>query len=215
MQENELKSIWQNANKTETMKIDIYLDEITGLKTRFALDRLKPSKYFGLVLGTLWALLLGSFLIHQYIMNGSQAGIFQLISLGLLVALTIFALIVYIYQLILVYLIDYSGTVLSIQKKLIKLKTSTIQVTRIMVLQLPLWSTFYLPNDFFTHANLMFLVIQCSVSIFLTILAIRICFQLKLENRNNFWFRLFFSGNEWKPIIKAIDLVDDMQVRNV
>ena len=139
---------------------------------------------------------------------------FLLISLGLQVALTAFALIVYVYQLALVYQIDYSGPVLSIQKKLLKLKTSTITVTRIMVLQLPLWSTFYLPNDFFIHANQLFLVIQCSVSILLTILAIRIFTQLKIENRNNFWFRLFFSGNEWKPITKAIDLVDEMQAHN-
>ena len=215
MQENELKSIWQNANKTETMNIDMPLDEITGLKTRYAIGRLKPVKYFGLLLGTLWVFLLGSFLIHQYIVFGNQVNLFLIISLGLQVILTALALIVYIYQLVLVYQIDYSGSVLSIQKKLIKLKTSTIEITRIMVLQLPLWSTFYLPNDFFTHANLMFLMIQCSVSILLTILAIHICLQLKLENRNNFWFRLFFSGNEWKPIMKAMDLVEDMQASTI
>lgn len=215
MRETELKTIWQNANKTETMNIDMHLDEITGLKTRFALGRLKPVKYFGLILGTLWVILAGSFLIHQFIMYGSQAGIFLLISLGLQVALTAFALIVYIYQLVLVNQLDYSGPVLNIQKQLLKLKASTINVTRIMVLQLPLWSTFYLPNDFFIHANILFLLIQCSVSILLSILAIWIFIQLKIENSHNFWFRLFFNGNEWKPITKARDQVDEMQGCNI
>lgn len=64
------------------------------------------------------------------------------------VLLTAIALVLYIYQLVLMQQIDISQPVVETKHHLARLKFSTLWIARILFLQLPVWTTFYTGNLF-------------------------------------------------------------------
>ena len=96
------------------------------------------------------------------------------------------------------------------QEKLSALKTSTLWVARILFLQLPVWSTFYLHKALFKFDNLFWLIFQAIVTLGLTYLAIWLYINIKPENKDKKWFKLLFEGKEWNPVIKSMELMNDL-----
>ncbi len=64
------------------------------------------------------------------------------------VLLTAIALVLYIYQLVLMQQVDISQPVVETKHHLARLKFSTLWIARILFLQLPVWTTFYTGNLF-------------------------------------------------------------------
>jgi hypothetical protein len=56
--------------------------------------------------------------------------------------------------------------------------------------------------------------IQWILPIFMTgsfaFIALWLFFNIKYENRNKKWFQLIFSGKEWAPIMKSMELLDQV-----
>ena len=44
-----------------------------------------------------------------------------------------------------------------------------------------------------------------------TVIAIWLFFNIKYENRNKKWFQLIFSGKEWTPLMKSMELLDQVE----
>lgn len=105
------------------------------------------------------------------------------------VLLTAIALVFYMYQLNLIDKIDFTEPVLAIQERLSELKVSTLNVTRLLFLQLPLWTTFYWKEKMFVAQNWGLRVIQAVVTISFTALSMWLFFHIKPENQDKKWFR--------------------------
>lgn len=213
MNDNELKALWQSSQfqlQNSLLINQAHAESITRLKVNHLLSSVKPAKIFLLVLGVLWVAVSGSFVVRQFITAYQFFSPFFLYSLGLQLILTAVAIVYYIYQLDLMRKVDFGQPVLSIQKKLTRLQLSTMQVNRILFLQLPLWTTFYLHEGLFTMENSLFLIIQGLFTVSFTGLAIWLFFNIRYENRNKKWFRLLFN-DDLEPVFKSMELLDQLE----
>ena len=147
MDEIKMKELWKSTNEKleETMILNRKnTEEITKMKVQSFVASMKPLKIFTILVGILWVGFGTRILIGLF----DKVSLFFLISAGIQIALTIIALVVYVRQLILIHQVDITEPVLKSQEKLGRIKASTLWITRILFLQLPVWTTFYLNIEY-------------------------------------------------------------------
>ena len=214
MNELELKKLWQTTNyKLEENFVVNKKNtaDITRVKVQSILGSMKPIKIFTLLVGGLWVGV-GIIILSSIYVNGfSEANKFFLFSATLQILLTTIALLIYIYQLIKIYQVEIYDPILQTQKKLSQLKISTLWVTRIMFLQLPVWTTFWWSNSMFTDWNFVQWIVPLFFTFSFTLLSLWLFFNIKYENRNRKWFQLIFKGKEWTPLIKSMELLEQVE----
>ena len=214
MQEMELIHLWKAYDKKldESLQLNRQnATEITTMKVQTLLHSMKPAKLFAVIIGICWVAGLGLLLVKMFLNDYETTSLFFLYSLSLQVLITAVAIVVYIYQLSLLHNINLDEPVVLTQQKLAKIKASTLWVTRILFLQVPLWTTFYLSGRFFDNIPAGWLIFQCTITLLFTVLALWLFFNIRAENANKKWFRLLFSGNEWQPLMKAADLLTQVK----
>lgn len=210
MQETELLDLWKtyDSKLEETLQLNRKnAAAITKIQVQTLLGSMKPVKIFTLLFGICWVAGLGYVLTNLFLYRYSSTSLFFLYSLALQVIITAVAIVVYVYQLSLLYKADLEQPVLLIQQKLAKLKASTLWVTRILFLQAPLWTTFYLSERFFENIAIGWLIFQCMITLFFTGASLWLFFNIKATNAHKKWFRLLFSGKEWEPLMKSVELL--------
>ena len=214
MNDTDLKYLWQTGNNQIAInqKSDkSSLDKLTKRNISHFLSSMKPIKIFTLLAGLLWVLGIGYVLIKLTIIAYDQVSPYFLYSAFFQVMLTAMAVIIYIIQLSTLYSIDFNKPVVILQKTLINLKASTLNVTKILILQLPFWTTFYWNESMFKNGTLPLFILQGAVTISFTCLAIWLFFNLKYENADKWWFKLLLQGKEWEPLITSIGILNDME----
>ena len=214
MNDTDLKYLWQTGNNQIAInqKSDkSSLDKLTKRNVSHFLSSMKPIKIFTLLAGLLWVLGIGCVLIKLTIIAYDQVSPYFLYSAFIQVMLTAMAVILYIIQLSTLYSIDFNKPVVILQKTLINLKASTLNVTKILILQLPFWTTFYWNESMFKNGTLPLFILQGAVTISFTCLAIWLFFHLKYENADKWWFKLLLQGKEWEPLITSIGILNDME----
>jgi hypothetical protein len=214
MNELKLKELWQTANEKleKTLAINrINSAEISRLKVYHFISSMKPIKLFTLLIGIIWVGLGTIILTHTYIYAFSEMNKFFLFSASVQVGLTAIALFIYLYQIITIYQVDISDPILKTQKKIASLKISTLWVTRILFLQLPVWTTFWWNEVMFQEWNVFQWFLTGSVTLAFVFAAIWFLFNIKFENRDKKWFKLIFNGKEWTPLIKSMELFEQLE----
>ena len=214
MNDTDLKYLWQTSNEqiASSQKSDkTSLDKLTKRNVSHFLSSMKPIKIFTLLAGLLWVLGMGYVLLKLTINAYDQVSLYFLYSAYFQVMLTAMAVILYIIQLSTLYSIDFNKPVVILQKTLINLKASTLNVIKILILQLPFWTTFYWNESMFKNGTLPLFILQGAVTISFTCLAIWLFFNLKFENADKWWFKLLLQGKEWEPLITSIDILNDME----
>ncbi len=214
MNELELKKLWKTTNDKleESFVISKQnTDEITRVKVYSLLGSMKPIKIFALLVGVLWVgigvIALGSIYLNSF----SEANKFFLFSASIQVGLTAMALLIYLYQLITIYQVDITDPILRTQEKLSNLKISTLWVTRLLFLQLPVWTTFWWNETMLTDWGILQWIVPLFFALSFTVIAIWLSFNIKYENRNKKWFQLIFSGKEWTPLMKSMELLEQVE----
>ncbi len=214
MQENEMLQCWKTLNlqleKSLVLNRQNTID-ITAIKVAGQLGSMKPIKIFTLLTGLVWVGVGSVVVFHlsRYALN--EISKFFLFSATLQLLLTALALVLYAYQLVLLQQVDASGPVLATQEKLVQLKHTTLWIARLLFLQLPLWTTFYLSDTIFTAGNIGYLLVNSAVTLVFAGLAAWLFLHIKFENRNKRWFRLIFDGREWTPLLRSFDLLEQLQ----
>lgn len=214
MNDTDLKYLWQTGNdqiELSQTSDKTSLDSLTKRNVNHFLSSMKPIKIFTLLLGILWVFGIGYVLIKLTLNAYEQVSPYFLYSAYFQVMLTAMAIILYIFQLITLYSIDFDKPVIILQKKLINLKISTLNITRILMLQLPFWTTFYWNEGMFKNGTLALFIIQGTVTISFTYLAIWLYFNLKFENMDKWWFKLLLNGKEWEPLMTSIEILNEME----
>jgi hypothetical protein len=213
MEELTLKELWKSYNQKVEESLVLNkknTGDISKMKVHTLLSSMKPLKVFSLIAGIIWGITIGTITINLFVYAYDKVSLFFLYSAAIQVLLTILAIGVYIYQLNLIHNVDIDDPVLSTQERLARLKTSTLWVTRLLFLQLPVWTTFYLSKNMFVKENTGILIIQGIVTLTFTLAAIWLFLNIKYENRNKKWFRLIFNGKEWMPILKSMELLEQI-----
>lgn len=214
MTELELKRLWQATNDKLDEGIAINrknTEDITRVKVQSILGSMKPIKLFTLFVGVLWVGIGGIALSSIYFNSFSEANKFFLFSASIQVGLTAMALFVYLYQLITLYQVDITDPIIKTQGKLASLKTSTLWVTRILFLQLPVWTTFWWNESMLADWGISQWLVTLFFTLSFSVVAIWLFFNIKYENRNKKWFQLIFRGKEWTPLMKSMNLLEQVE----
>ena len=209
MEDIEIINIWKSYDKKLEESLLFNREnakQITHMKVRSFLSSMKSVKIIAILLGILWVGFVDSLIINLF----HVASPFFLISAGIQALLSTFAVGVYVYQLVLIHQADISESVLATQEKLGRVKASTIWIVRFILLQLPVWTTFYWTKDMFENDNVWLWVLQIVVTLLFSVTSIWFFFNIKYENRDKRWFRLIFNGKEWNPILKSMELLSQI-----
>ncbi|MCE6992036.1 hypothetical protein [Dyadobacter sp. CY323] len=210
MEETELMALWKSYDRKLEQNLVLNrknTEDITRMKIGSLLGSMKPVKLFTIIIGILWIAFVDTIIIATW----SYASPFFLVSAIIQVLLTKAAIVVYAYQIILIYQTDISESLLKTQERIARLQSSTIQITRILFLQFPVWTTFYISDALIKNGGVTFYLIQGVVTAVLTFLAWWFFTNIKFENRDKNWFRLIFAGKEWEPTIHAMDLLGEIE----
>ncbi len=214
MENIEIIDLWKSYDKKleENLTLNRQLSlEITKMKSATLIKSMKPIKIFTLVTGILWvgigSMIVANLFMHAY----SEISHFFLYSAAFQLLITAIALVIYIYQLVLIQQVDISESVIAAQSHLSSLRSSTLWAARILLLQLPLWTTFYLSLHLLQNGNTALLVINAVLTLVLTFAALWLFVNIKYENREKKWFKMIFQGKEWDPVIKSMELYRDIE----
>lgn len=209
MTESALKAMWQTSQTQFAeglAQIRKNTADISRLKGQNLLSSMKPIKWFTLTAGILWVLFLDVLIIALF----HAASPFFIGSAIVLSLLNSLAIGIYLYQLIVIHNMDFSEPVLRSQKRIAQLQSSTIWVTRILMLQFPVWTIFYLTMHTLQNASPVFLVIQCIVTLASVIASGWLFVNIRIENKDKRWFQWLFNDNEWIPLLKAKEMLEEI-----
>lgn len=205
----ELTELWQNqqVHLTQTMEMNkVLAKEVQTLKLQQLFASMRPIKIFTLVVGLLWVVFVDSILVATY----GIASPYFFWSALLQSVITKVAIGVYLYQIILLYQTDVSHAVSAVQQRIGHLTLSTLWVTRILFLQLPLWTTFWWTESFINGISPLAKSLLFTVAILFTAAGLWMFINIRIENSPKTWFRLIFSGREWDPLVKAQEVLEEL-----
>lgn len=214
MNELDVKMLWQQSQQKIEALVQVNRraeEDITRLKVNSLLGTMKPVKIFAIVAGLLWVIVVGGFIASLFINHFSAASPFLLFAGTVQVLLTALAVAMYSYQLYLIHSIDFSEPVLAIQERLAKLITSTLNVSRILFLQLPLWQMFFWNDTMFRQDNWAWWIMNIIITITFTFLAIWLFVNIRIENKDKRWFKWLFNGPEWKPVMESVEMLKQIE----
>ena len=216
MEDTEIINLWKSYDK----KLEENLlfnrknaEDITKIKVQSFLSSMKPMKIFIILTSIVWVVFVDILIFNIF----AVASPFFLVSAAIHVLLTKLAIGIYLYQLILIYQVDINEPVLATQEKLVWLRSSTLWISRLLFLQLPVWTTFWWNEVMLREWNVFQWLVTGSVTLAFAIAAIWLFFNIKYENRDKKWFRLLFTGIEWNPVVKSMELlsqIDEYKTEN-
>jgi hypothetical protein len=181
--------------------------DLTQIKLRSLLSSMRPIKVFTIVAGILWVALVDMIIVGSF----QTASLYFLISAIAQVLLTKVAIGIYLYQLILISGVSIHTPVLQTQAKLARLQSSTMLVTRVLLLQLPFWTTFYWNKSMWENGNVVLIILQLLITLLFTYIALWLFRNIHYGNKDKKWFRVIFEGKEWTPVLKSFDLIDQIK----
>ena len=214
MEEPELMNLWKSYDKKLEESLSLNrknAEEITKMKVQSFVGAMKPWKIVTLLIGIGWVGLGSVIVTDLFLFAYAEVSKFFLFSASIQLLLTAIAIGVYVYQLILIQQVDSNEPVVKTQEHLAHLKSSTLWVARVLFLQLPVWTTFYLSESMFENGNVFFFIIQGVVTFSFAYVAFWLFFHIKPENKDKKWFRLIFDGQEWTPVLKSIALLHQIE----
>lgn len=213
MEEIDIKQLWQQQQQQMSQILVLNQQNtraVSRLQVQTLLTSMRPAKLLAVGVGILWVLVLDGVLFSLFRSRYADISPFFLYSALLQSLLTKLAIGVYLYQLMLIQQVDVSEPIVATQARLAQLRTSTLWVTRLLILQLPLWTTFYW-NETMLENGSGWLVFQGIITILFTVAAGWLFVNIRYENRHKRWFKLLFSGSEWTPILKSMRLIEQLE----
>lgn len=211
MTDLELRNIWQQSNAGDLFRVSKQQsEEITKLKVQQSLSVVQQLKAVGFIIGVCWILLVDNIIIATWEAASPYflySALFQVLTVKLAVG-------IYLYQMVLISQVNNFTPVVQTQQKLAQLQIAVLWSVRVLVLQLPAWTTFYLHAEMFRTGHPVLLLLQVSVTLAAVVAAIWLFINIRFENRNKKWFKLLFAGKEWQPVMKAMEILEDSEALN-
>lgn len=199
MEEQDIKQMWQ-AYETQLQQAlhvnETTLRELQTLKAKSAVRRMLWVKWLGIIVGIIWI----AFVYGWVSIALAMQNYYLAISAGVHLVVTTAMVVTYIRHLAMLRRIDNAGSVVEVQTGLARLQASTLEVTRIGFLQLPVFVTFLLG---WGQYNAWQLLIIIAVAILFTMAGVWLYVNISLKNADKRWFRWLFNSPEWTEIVQA------------
>lgn len=186
MNESDLKNAWKLYDKKLDRLLEVNFQQLKAVQTQKAeskIESFKKNHTIVMVLGIVWVLFLG-FLLYSIRNN-----IYFTVSVGLIILFNIFAVALYLRHIIILSQINIAESITETQRKLALVHTSYSQVGRMLLLQTPLYCTFYYSDALVQHGGVLFWSIQAIVVPSLTALSIYLFRKLSHKNQSDNWVK--------------------------
>jgi hypothetical protein len=216
MEEQELKNLWQTYDQQlrqakilnlQSWVVQLQTKEaIQLMRAKSKLNALANFKKWVVLLGVLWVALL--LLLAYY--SFSFEKIFFFVSACVLALFNIYAVAAYIRQILLIREIDNSESIVEAQEKTARLQSSTIRIVRVLFLQMPFYTTWFITPSSIVNRDPGFWFISLPVALLFVFFSVWLYRNINARNAHKKWFRLLFSGPEWTPVIQAIEFMREI-----
>jgi hypothetical protein len=215
MTDEELKNIWKEYDRKldELKELNLQslafnqrnMEMLQTEKAKSKLNALARFKVFAVVLGIFYVLLLGMLVAANHFRN-----IYFSVSISMIMLFTIISIVVYIYHIVLIHKINYSESITQTQEKITTLQTSTVNIMRIIWLQLPFHTTWFWSSRMINFNSWQGWLIPFSITFLFVLATIWLYRNIDLKNVNKKWFRILFSSTEWTSLIKAKNFLNEI-----
>ena len=214
MEETNFVLLWKEHYEKIDQSLSInkqLLKETLNIKAQSALKSLIKLKTRGIISLIIYLVVLGIVLFYA-ISHYSSAANYFIISMTVIFLINIRALYDYIKHLVWTNNINYDGSVTEIQQKLTKLQLSIFKHSRVMVLQFPFWTTFYLSDKWFPQSvGWGYYVFQFLLTTSFTWLAYWLYKNQTIANANKKWLKTLIAGSGGKAVMKALEFYKDIE----
>jgi len=185
--------------------------DLTNQKAEAAIQSLVRHKKRGIIAVIFYLLILGALLFFSLADYKSEKNYF-IFSIAAIFIVNVKALYDYIKHLAWAKKINYNGNVTDIQQQLSKLQFSIINHAKIMCLQFPFFTTFYLSNKWFPQeVGMGYIIFQLILTGSFTYLSYWLFKNHTIENLNKKWFRNMIAGSGGKSVVKAMDFYKELE----
>ena len=209
MEDITLKNLWkaQDEKLDRTMKLNLFiLESMQKQKAASKLNGLARLKLFAVILGIVWSLFLGVLVYGNQLRN-----IYFTVSVGMIMLITVAAIIAYIKHIALINELDYSQSITNTQKKLSKLQASTFN-SRFILLQTPFYTTWFWSTEMIEASVTKFCLIAVPITVFFTILTIWLYKNLTPLKMHKKWVSYLLKNDpEQKPVIQAQTFLKEIE----
>lgn len=214
MEETNFVLLWKEHYEKIDQSLAInkkLLRGLTNQKAESAMLSLVKHKQRGIFAVSIYLLILGVLLFFSIADYKPEKAYFIFSILGIFVV-NIKAMYDYIKHLTWAKRINYNGSIADIQQQLSKLQFSIISHARIMCLQFPFFTTFYLSNKWFPHeVGIGYIIFQILLTGSFTYLSYWLYKNHTMENLNKKWFRNMIAGSGGKSVLKAMDFYKELE----
>jgi len=108
--------------------------------------------------------------------------------------------------------VSYADNIIDTQKKLAALQGSMVRTLRVMWLQLPFWSTFFISNALIRNGGRQFLMIQIPITVFFIIAAIVLYRNITVENwSRKRWVKGMLQGSGFGRVGRAMEHLKEIE----
>lgn len=208
MNESELKSLWQLQDKKIEKILEINKQQLYALQTEKAESNIRSfmkGHAATVVLGMVWIGFL-SFLVYH-----SLDKFYFSLSLGLLILFNVFAVIAYIRHIVILTSVSIEESITETQRKIALVRTSDHLVGRILLLQAPLYCTWWYTEDLVQNGGVFFWTVNAMVVGLFSAAVIFLFIKLSPTNPSAKWLRCMdkFLGSE--KLAKASELLTEIE----
>jgi len=213
MEDKYLKEIWSSPDH----EIDGFLDinnqsfvlHIKKVKSR--LKSLFLPKIIGIVLGLGWILFMFMLIYFSLLYTPMSLGkVFFISSVTMILLITGLGVFLYVKDIFTLKQIDMSENVMFTQRKLASLQLSIMNSVRVLWLQLPFYTTWYLNYELITHGSVLFRIIQILLTGLTTWLAIWLFTNTNYKGLHKKWVQNFMRGYGFYRISEAMDFINEI-----
>lgn len=213
MEDTDFVKLWKEQYEKIDQSLAInkkLLYELTNQKAESNMQSLIRHKQRGIIAVTVYLLILGILLFFSIADYKPEKAYFILSMIAIFIV-NIKAMYDYIKHLIWVQRINYNGSISEIQQQLSKLQFSIISHTRIMCLQFPFFTTFYLSNKWFPQeVGIGYILFQIILTGSFAYLSYWLYKNLTIENLYKKWFRNIIAGSGGKQVLKAMEFYKEL-----
>jgi len=214
MEDEYLKRIWNSPDKAMENFLDINKQSFETTQIKKAKSKLKFilfPKIIGIVLGLGWISFMFLLIYFCVLYTPMSLGKFFFVSsIGMILLSTGLAVFLYIKDIFTIKQIDNSQNVTITQRKLATLQFSVMKSVRILWLQLPFYTTWYLNYELIVHGSVIFWIVQVLLTGLTTWLAVGLFRYINYQNLNKKPVRNFMRGYGFYSVVQAMDFIKEI-----
>ncbi len=208
MEDFSLKNIWSSYDIVLEKSINLnthLLEELQKQKIRFSFRSLLHAKIFGLAIGVACILGIAWVLFHFH----SQV-IFT-VSLSMVFIFNMIATIGYVQHIFLIAHLNFSKSIANTQEKLATLQAAIIRHFRILCLQLPFYTTLFIPDALLREGSATYWAIQGTVTTLFILVTVWLYKNISYKNINKKWLKKLIEGDGGTTVSKAIIFIKEIE----